>query len=247
MSTAQLVNQLTKPVLWQPWQNDAFYESTAVFRYWLADGGFYDQSILTADELARARRYHRSNDRQRFCTARYLVKMLLSQYTKQHPAAIRIVAGANGKPELEAETGWFFNVSHSGKAILIAIGKRKVGVDIEEQRPDFMFRDLLPGSFSLAEQQFVNASADSQSAFYQLWTRKEALLKATASGLVNDLSRIPALDGTHTVDGELIGAAGHWIINSFNAFDGYAAAVAYDETMPTIPQFYTLDDVLPGW
>ncbi|MVM36999.1 4'-phosphopantetheinyl transferase superfamily protein [Spirosoma sp. HMF3257] len=127
-----------------------------------------------------------------------------------------------------------------GGWITVAIGKSSIGVDIERINPDFPFQDVLAQSFSQEEQAYVAASADSRFAFYDVWTRKEALVKATAKGLDDDFQQVPALDGIHQISSDLIGAVGDWTVLSFPVSDAYPAAVAY-RPMADMPKFYTLD------
>lgn len=231
---------------WRPWSDCHYDDSVAVFCGWLPNNYGRESlpSLLTADELARTLRYLRPADRQRFGITRHWLRVLLGRYTRQHPARVRLVSGIHGKPELESEQGWGFNVSHSGNAVLIAVGKGHVGVDVEEINPAFGFQELLADNFSLAGQQYIKTNADPPAAFYELWTRKEALLKATAQGLIDALATVPAVDGVHLIDNASGGITGHWHVDGFSVFGGYSAAVAY-ETMAAIPQFYSLDEGKP--
>jgi 4'-phosphopantetheinyl transferase len=59
-----------------------------------------------------------------------------------------------------------------------------------------------------------------------LWTRKEALLKATGQGLGEHLKVTPSLNGTHPLSPELLRADKSWEVNSFNLQDGYTGSIA---------------------
>lgn len=241
-ATAIVTCQTLPAPRWRPWSDCSYEDSVAVFRGWLPNSTVWESfpPLLTADELARAQRYLRPADQQRFCITRHWLRVLLGRYTRHHPAHVRFVSGIHGKPELEPGQGWGFNVSHSGNAVLIAVGKERVGVDVEEINPAFGFQELLADNFSPAGQQYIKTSTDPHTAFYTLWTRKEALLKATAHGLTDQLDRIPTVDGVHLLNNASGGITGHWHVGSFSVFSGYSAAVAH-ETMAAIPQFYSLD------
>lgn len=229
------------------------HDAPAVFRFRLADGdglSAHLRSVLQPDELARAGRYRREYDQRRFTYARGLLRRIAGAYTNQAPASVRFVVGANRKPELADAADWQFNVSHSGDWILIVFGKAPVGIDVEQVNPDMALDDLLPFSFSPDEQAHVAAQADTRRSFYHLWTRKEALAKATAKGIDDDFYRLPSLDGVHRPPAHLIGQGGHWAVRSFAVADAYLAAVAYQVTATVdhasvdsirTPSFYTLD------
>lgn len=233
-----------QPVTWLPWSACSFNDELAVFRVALLEGAGlvpHLRGLLSPDEIERAARYRRPSDQLRFSCARGLLRVVLSRYTNQLPNRIEFVAGHNRKPGLKESVGWQFNVSHSGDWILIAVGNVRVGVDLEWANPDFSFQDLLTVSFSAAEQHYIDACSEARLCFYQLWTRKEALVKATAKGMDDTFGQIPSLAGTHFTNAQLIGESGPWLVNSLLVADGYPAAVAYDGVSPVIPHLYTLD------
>ena len=233
-------------VTWQDGAACPLTDELAVFRVALPDGAAwmpYLSRLLSPDETERAARYRRPSDQLRFSCCRAVLRLLLGQYTNQLPARLDIVAGTNQKPALNESSGWQFNVSHSGDWMLIAIGRVEVGIDLEQVNADFSFADLLPASFSPAEQHLVATSTGARLCFYELWTRKEALVKATGKGMDDTFAQIPSLLGTHPAEARLIGRAGHWTVSSFTAADGYPAAVAHNGPIPLNPLFYS---VTPG-
>lgn len=245
MYAASVTCRAFQDVTWLAGPVGPFADELAVFRVALSDSTAfmpYLRRLLSPDESERAARYRRPADQLRFSATRGLLRALLARYTHQPADRIEFVAGINRKPELKEPTGWRFNVSHSGNWILITIGKPRVGVDLEWANPDFPFRDVMPTSFSSDEQRHINACPDARSCFYRLWTRKEALVKATGKGMDNDFGRIPSLTGTHPADSQLIGQDGHWTVVSFTVADGYPAALAHDGPSLVIPQFYTLNE-----
>lgn len=231
-------------VSWHQWPGYPHTDDVmAVFRFQLTEQADMPLALLQPDEIHRAERYRRMEDRQRFVYARGLLRMLVGRYTHQPPEQVRFAKSATGKPVLAGETGWHINVSHSGNWILLAMGRVDLGVDVEQMQPQFAFDDILSTSFSPAEQAFVREGADSQRRFYQLWTRKEALIKATGKGMDDDFSRIPALDGSHQTGSQLIGGTGDWQVMGFAISDHYSGAVAYPATAE-LPKFYTLESGL---
>ena len=245
MPAAFISSAALQNVTWLPASTCPYTDTLAVFRLPLAGGESHDtylRSLLQPDEAERAGRYHQAADRQRFTYARSGVRLLAGAYLNRPPGEIRFVAGVNQKPELLNGAGWHVNVSHAGDWILLAIGRIPVGIDVERINPDFFIDEVFLWSSSPDEQRLIQASTgtDARLLFYTLWTRREALAKATGKGLDDDFNQIPASDGQHPTDSRLIGADGPWTVRSFAVADDYAAAVAYgSESVATA--FYTLD------
>jgi phosphopantetheinyl transferase len=81
------------------------------------------------------------------------------------------------------------NISYSGSNLLVGLSKNcKIGIDLEIiKKVDF---NLFSSIFSVSEEIYINSGrniSDKLSNFYELWTRKEALLKLLITGLVKPL------------------------------------------------------------
>ncbi|GAB4025291.1 4'-phosphopantetheinyl transferase family protein [Spirosoma gilvum] len=228
---------------WQDWTTCSYTDDLAVFRFNLATlTEICDEPAeLESHEIIRAQRFRQADDRHRFVYGRRIIRRLLGAYVGLPPADVTLTIGTNRKPVLAHSADWHFNMSHSGNWILVAVGRELVGVDLEKVVSSFVFQDIIAQSFSQPEQQFIGKSHNPGETFYQLWTRKEALVKATAKGVDEDFARVPSLDGTHRIDSSVIGASNNWLINSFSVDEGYPAAVAYPATVG-MPQFYNLDN-----
>src|SRR5918911_1360559 len=138
---------------------------------------------LSADERARADRFHFRVDREYFIAARGGLRAVLGRYTGTEPRRLRFAYDAYGKPSLdrEADGGRFrFNVSHSKGVALYALAEgREVGVDIEYVREDFASLEIAEHFFSRGEVAALRAVTEGEraSAFFDCWTRKEAYIK----------------------------------------------------------------------
>lgn len=101
-----------------------------------------------------------------------------------------------GKPFYE--NGPHFNVSHSGKYVVMAVSPDKeIGVDIEEcVEKDLSILDRI---FNEAEIKTLKEHAD----FYYLWCAKESLIKCMGSS-INHIKEIPSLplNGLKTFKGK---------------------------------------------
>jgi len=161
---------------------------------WIVD---LDQSssrapILSQEEEARAQQFLRPQDARRFRAAHSCVREILGHYLKQPAAMLKFGFSAAGKPFLQ-DFGrlhrTLFNLAHSDRHALLAVSlDREVGVDIEAERK---FEDL-PGMarqiMSCAEwDRFLSLPPEARhEAFFDLWTRKEAVLKAAGTGFLTD-------------------------------------------------------------
>lgn len=197
------------------------------------------RAILNPGELIRAKKYHQQKHNNRFIISRAAQRIILSKYLNTPAIALDFVLGENKKPKLAGTHNICYNLSHSGNWILLAITTAEVGVDVEFIDTNFDYRDILPDNFSVEESTYVYEK-DSIERFFTLWTRKEAILKATGQGLGEHIKVVPSLNGDFKMDSSLIGSDKNWQLNSFNVIPAYAAAVvAEGNAAPLV--FYNAD------
>jgi 4'-phosphopantetheinyl transferase len=196
-----------------------------------------DLALLDGDERARADRFVRAVSRAQFVGAHAALRRRLGDLLSVDPRSLRFApsrcmrcGGPHGKPVLAGDHAGrlHFSLSHSGLAVAVAAGDAPVGVDLEEVRPRAA-TDLAARFFSEDERRLVAGAADPGAAFVRLWTRKEALLKATGEGITGGLASVPALSppgADPTAPLRVVRAGRDWTITDLDAPPGYAAAVA---------------------
>jgi 4'-phosphopantetheinyl transferase len=140
---------------------------------------------------------------------------------------------ATGRPHLvDIAAAPDFNVSHSDDVVLIAISwVGRIGVDIEAVRPMEDLQGLAGQMMHPIEwDSFIGLSEDQRTAhFFQLWTRKEALLKASGVGLSLDpRSVLIGLAGPGEDISCKVGST-PCILRTIAAPDGFAAAICAPE------------------
>lgn len=164
---------------------------------WSTDWAEFDspQTVLSADEKARAARFHFQQDRAMYCRCRTLLRQLLEAYGVAPAEQIEFAYSLTGKPRLDEKhhlSRLKFNLSHTRNMAAFAFARtREVGIDVEEMRPVADADSIVATLFAPEEQAeyWELPPAARPIAFLNGWTRKEALLKATGVGLGDQLDQ----------------------------------------------------------
>lgn len=177
------------------------------------------RNVLSEDELLRAERFRFARHRTRWVTCRALLRQQLATYCGISAAQIVFQKNAAGKPAIashctEASAIPQFNLSHSRDLAVLAVrDDGPVGVDIEYLKEFNQRQAVAARFFTTREQAELSAVPASGQllAFYCIWTRKEAILKATGLGLSG---RLDAFDVAAAADdAHILG----WREEQFNA------------------------------
>ena len=123
------------------------------------------------------------------------IRSLLSSYLKNQLSREELLKNENGKPYFA--NGPYFNISHSGRYVLMAVSTSEIGVDIEEIKNKDM--SSLVRIFNEAEAKMIKEHSD----FYYLWCAKESLIKCMglSVGKVREIPGLP-LNGLKTYKGK---------------------------------------------
>ena len=191
-------------------------------------------AILTSDERLRADRFRVAHARRRFIVARAFLRRTLSVYLQTDPASLDVVYRPLGKPYLANESEIRFNLSHADdKATMAVASQREVGVDIEAVARDVDIDAVAREAFSPPELRALNslAPAARRDAFYRIWTRKEAYVKARGEGLSYStqcftVSHLPMDYDALRTDDQDGGALSDWRVAEIPAPAGFHAALA---------------------
>jgi len=197
-----------------------------------------DISLLNEDEKEIASRFRRDGDKFRFITGRSAVRLLASKYLQIDPLEIHFSNIKGKKPFItEPVSQLKFNLSHSGGWVLIAFANHELGIDIEYILDDFSIDEIVQDHFTKKEQSFISGSSNPVVAFFNLWTRKEALTKAWGMGIGENLRNLPSLDGMH----DLTTGMASWHVVSINLTEEYKAAIAFPSEISNIRYFEGAD------
>lgn len=153
-------------------------------------------AVLDLEERGKSARYRRPVDQFRFAAAREFLRRTLSSYLRIPPADVVFRPGLHGKPELgppQSESGLTFNLSHSEDLVVCAVTRTNpIGVDVERVRPIPELTAMTSRFFAPEERSHLDSlpEDDRLTAFFRIWTLKEAYLKAVGVGLSQDPSTV---------------------------------------------------------
>ena len=132
----------------------------------------------------RADRYLHPEDRLRCVAAEALLRTVLGT------AALRLEKGSGGKPYLPGREDFHFNLSHSGRYVVLAWGDTELGVDVQKHDPTGKRQGVAKRFFTADEQDYIR---EDPVRFYEIWTKKESYIKYTGQGLQKDLTSFSVL------------------------------------------------------
>lgn len=152
--------------------------------------------MLDVEEQIRANRFKREGDRNRYVMVRSTLRRLISGYLGITATDLKFCYGCKGKPTLDVahhDAELEFNVSHSHNFVLWGFSRHlALGVDVEYIQPDFQAKRIAERFFTAQEFQAFQARprSEQQTFFYQLWTRKEASIKAKGDSLFEQIGQL---------------------------------------------------------
>ena len=192
--------------------------------------------LLSEDESYRAGRFLSAEHGNRFRAARGTMRQLLGRYLDAAPETLEFAYGPCGKPSLAghfAQSGLYFNISHSHRLALCAVTRdREVGIDLEWLRSGVDVESLAQRFFSPLEVASLRRLTRCQrvEGFYRCWTRKEAYLKARGQGITVPLDSF-AVSLAPNEPAQFLYCQGdpdelsRWQLQDLTPAAGYAAAI----------------------
>lgn len=185
--------------------------------------------LLDVHEHERMTRFRRTVDQARYLAAHALTRLALGDALGL-PADVLVFdrtcrcGRQHGKPALLHAGAPAFSMTHAGDVVGVVLHGSPVGLDVEEVRPLADLEAMAEHACSPTE---LDAGAGtSAEAFFSVWTRKEAVLKATGDGLSVPMSSVTLGAGRvqgWTGDGDP--GAPMWV-HETTPGPGYLAAVA---------------------
>lgn len=162
------------------------------------------------------------------------LRQVLAGYLGTTPERIGLLEDEHGRPRLDPRhrSPLDFNWSHSGERAVLAIARNLTpGIDLERVRERPRALAIAERYFSAAETRMLSELAPPQrsQAFLQLWTAKEAVLKAHGRGIAFGLHRLdihsaPSQLSLQRFEGEDVSA---WQLQALPVDAAHVAALAW--------------------
>lgn len=198
------------------------------------------ESILSSDELTRANRFRFPQHRRRFIAARGILRRIIALYEQIEPNLSTLFEYSPlGKPRLSdllGDRNLQFNISHSHELALYSFTRGdRIGIDLESERLHSDVIEIARRFFTNNEAAYLASLSEKQqiSAFLQIWTAKEAYLKATGEGITNSLNKVEiaiddALEVSLVAVGDNFSVAKNWLMQKVFLAEDYLATVAVE-------------------
>lgn len=196
--------------------------------------------LLDPGERERWNRFQSSKAKDEFLAGRSLLRQVLGHATGCRPERLVFHYNAKGRPEL-AGGGIAFNLSHShGLGLLAVTESGRIGVDLERVRPvsdllGMSRRYFTPREVGDLEAADISSQLD---VFYQLWTRKEAFIKAHGEGVAYGLDQVQVTSGVDVPPRFLALADGDepsaWSLSHLDPAAGFRGALAVDSPLAEV-------------
>lgn len=202
------------------------------------------RALLSDEECARERRFRFEEDRRSYLLAHALTRHVLGGLCGAAPSTLGFESGLHGRPELcfpEVRPRLRFNLSHTRGLVACAVAlERDVGVDVEHVDRRVDIDQLAASVFSPAERAaLARLEGDSKRVrFFELWTLKEAYIKAVGKGLSLRLSAItleldaaptPRIEFAPPVEDD----SADWSLHVASPGPGYMLALAFRAAQPS--------------
>lgn len=175
--------------------------------------------------------YRKIEDKIRKIIGRLLLQKAIVKSGLHSSFYEKIKKTDNNKPYLD---NWYnYNVSYSEQFVVFCFSPTiQIGIDIEYKKP-IKFKSIA-NSFHTNERKKITQSAHPLIDFYDIWVRKEAVLKAEGIGL---------LDGLDTVDCTndfICHKNKKWVLKEIEVDENYICYIAHNHTK-TIPIHKSID------
>ena len=157
--------------------------------------------VLSHEETQQFLRYINPAAKTQFCITRTYLRIILSHFMNLDPHQITFEKSDKGKLFIPNSL-LSFNVSHSHLMGVIAVSTTPmIGIDIEYIKPHYNYQRIVNRYFTPSEQQWLANQPESvqTTSFFNIWTGKEAVAKATGLGFSINFSSFSIIPNDSTI------------------------------------------------
>ncbi len=193
------------------------------------------EPMLDRTELARAGSFSNAQAQSRFASCRSTVKGILCSLTAQPPGLMHFREAPHGKPFIDSV---YFNYANTKTHGALAVcTSADIGIDLEDMSRRCNIRALARLFCPQEREQLERLDGEElRRAFFTLWVRKEAVMKADGRGLLIGLGNILA-DARAECESVCISSSGSpeslWRV-PMRFFGNLALAVAVPKARPDL-------------
>lgn len=199
-----------------------------------------NHSFLSVNEKRKAGRFAYDIDSFLYSVRHNLLRIILGRYLKYNPIDLKFNSNHYQKPHIfSPKTTIEYNISISSNRFVAAFCHRhSIGVDVEIIRNLKGLNQMLSEYFTIHEADWIFNHPENkiETAFFNIWAQKEALVKAIGKGLDIELNRFNVLSNKPFVYGN-----NEWHITPLTLFDDCSAALAVNNPDSIISYFNAAD------
>lgn len=183
------------------------------------DENTFEYFLKKVPNTKKVMRYRNNIDRIRTLFGEVMTRHQSSQYLETTTNNISFDYNAYGKPFLSNEKNLHFNLSHSGEYVVTCFSSSNIGIDIEVIRPVDL--QMVISNFTTPEINYVQGlTSDGQiHRFFEIWTRKESLLKNIGKGLsipLDSFSVVKNLKGNYVLLNDINFQGSHYYFQKYS-------------------------------
>jgi len=178
-------------------------------------------NLLTPNRIAKINNFAKYEDKARCMVTGLLLKNVLGINDDA-----QLIYGEKNKPYL-VYNNVFFNISHSGEYVVLAISSNECGVDIEKIEN---YNEKVAERYFTADEYQHLKKINQNDLFYRMWTAKEAIMKAVGLGISmipNSFSVLPMNSDPHIIHNRV------WFLDWMN-YQDYIIACANENAYEKI-------------
>lgn len=170
--------------------------------------------LVSSEKMQKLGKLKQDIDKKLSLYAEILLKLALQRQLGLNLEDIQLDYDEMGKPFIKNHPKAFVSIAHSGNRIAVAVSQKPIGIDIEKLKTANL--KIAKRFFTPEENKIITTAKDISSAFFTVWTKKEAYLKCLGTGLRQALNSFSTIDDAIKGDFFTIKEAGY-IISAYGA------------------------------